>query len=518
MTCLKWQYTGPKLKRFKQIEVGDLSVREIRDMVRSVVSDDDKLFFAKDAVTPDHGFKLIRKDSDVKKMVEAVKKAGTGVCKIHVFHSWSKADPPVVSDDSEAEVEDNVNEEFDYGDDWDSDEGSEHRGEGSEHRGDSNDEDESDEEDEDDIEKEIGDGSDSDLSDCRRIRDEVRKEQKDLESQLSQEIRDTLKMYKGKQIDSDSDSEYCESYTSDETDEDVAYAEPKAKSIKARVNQVFDMGTAAKNIKWVAGLIFKDKAQVKATVRAFSIETGRPLKYSVNDLCRIQVVCAKGCPFKMWLSFIKEKECWQVRTVNNEHNCVYHYDNKLVTVKYLAELYGNRIRRNPSWKLKEMQEEFKKELKVEVGEAKCCRVRQRALSQVHEEMVKHFAGLRRFGGEILRSNKNNTVKICTTRNNEEDDPHFQRFYVCYDQLKKGWKEGCRPVIGLDGCFLKTVTGGQMLSAVGRDGNDSMFPIAMAVVESESYSSWAWFLMLLIDDLDLRSGSGYTLISDQQKVC
>ncbi|XP_074342933.1 uncharacterized protein LOC141680667 [Apium graveolens] len=39
---------------------------------------------------------------------------------------------------------------------------------------------------------------------------------------------------------------------------------------------------------------------------------------------------------------------------------------------------------------------------------------------------------------------------------------------------------------------------------------------MAVVESESYSSWSLFLLLLIDDLDLRSGNGYTLISDQQK--
>lgn len=60
-------------------------------------------------------------------------------------------------------------------------------------------------------------------------------------------------------------------------------------------------------------------------------------------------------------------------------------------------------------------------------------------------------------------------------------------------------------------------GGQLLSAVGRDGNNSMFPIAMAVVETESYASWSWFLLLLIEDLELRDGYGITLISDQQKV-
>ena len=316
----------------------------------------------------------------------------------------------------------------------------------------------------------------------------------------------------------DTDSEYCRSADSgEETDGDVAYAEPRVRKRKLRVKEVFNMETDGKDIKWVPGLTFGDKAQVKDAVRSFSIASGRPLKYSVDDQQRIQVVCSKGCPFKMWFSYLKENKCSQLKTVNDEHNCIYQYRNKLVTVKYLADLYGPRIRRNPSWKLKEMQEEFRTTLKVEVGEAKCCRVRQRALSQVEEEMKKHYAGVRNFGGEILRGNKDNTVKICTTRVNEGDAPHFQRFYVCYDKLKKGWKAGCRPIIGLDGCFLKSVCGGQLLSAVERDGNDSMFPFAMAVVESESYDSWSWFLLLLIEDLELGDGTGYTLISDQQKV-
>lgn len=108
-----------------------------------------------------------------------------------------------------------------------------------------------------------------------------------------------------------------------------------------------------------------------------------------------------------------------------------------------------------------MQEEFKRVLKVEVCDAKCCRVRKRALSGIIEEMVKHYAGLRRFWGEILRSNKENTVKICTTRVNEQDAPCFQRFYVCHVELRKAWKKHCRTILGLDGCFLKTVCGGQI---------------------------------------------------------
>ncbi|XP_057246807.1 uncharacterized protein LOC130589543 [Beta vulgaris subsp. vulgaris] len=59
-------------------------------------------------------------------------------------------------------------------------------------------------------------------------------------------------------------------------------------------------------------------------------------------------------------------------------------------------------------------------------------------------------------------------------------------------------------------------GGQLLVAVGRDGNNQMFPIAWAVMEVESTESWTWFLELLASDLGTNEGAGYTIMSDQQK--
>lgn len=84
-------------------------------------------------------------------------------------------------------------------------------------------------------------------------------------------------------------------------------------------------------------------------------------------------------------------------------------------MKWLADKYGDKIRKNLNWKLGEMQEEFKKDLKVNVGEWKCCRVRRKALRAVEDKMREHYANIRRFGGEVLRSNPNNTIKITTTR-------------------------------------------------------------------------------------------------------
>ncbi|WOL10979.1 hypothetical protein Cni_G19740 [Canna indica] len=93
---------------------------------------------------------------------------------------------------------------------------------------------------------------------------------------------------------------------------------------------------------------------------------------------------------------------------------------------------------------------------------------------------------------------------------------FKRIFVGFDALKEGFLGGCRPVISLDGCFLKSKAGGQLLSAVGRDGNNQMFLVCWAVVEGENEESWRWFLIRLTEHLGIVDGFGWTIISDQQK--
>jgi len=72
--------------------------------------------------------------------------------------------------------------------------------------------------------------------------------------------------------------------------------------------------------------------------------------------------------------------------------------------------------------------------------------------------------------------------------------------VCLNACKKGFLVGCRKVIGLDGCFLKGATTGVLLCAIGRDGNNQIYPIAWAVIEMETNDSWDWFCYLLCKDL------------------
>ncbi|WOH15202.1 hypothetical protein DCAR_0934739 [Daucus carota subsp. sativus] len=226
--------------------------------------------------------------------------------------------------------------------------------------------------------------------------------------------------------------------------------------------------------------------EFREAVREYGIKERRGVQFITSDASRCQVCCETDCRFYIWCSKDKDSDNCTIKTLFPEHNCTKPYSNKLASVKYLTEVFGDRIRKNPQWKVKEMAEAIKKEPEIEVSRIKILRVIKAALEGVHEALKEHYSRLRDFGYEIIKSNKNNTVQIRTTRLNETDANKFKRVYIFYDAMKKGWKAGCRPIIGLDGCFLKTVCGGQLLSAVGRDGNNQMFPISYAVVESENY--------------------------------
>ncbi|GKE32749.1 mutator type transposase [Tanacetum coccineum] len=54
-----------------------------------------------------------------------------------------------------------------------------------------------------------------------------------------------------------------------------------------------------------------------------------------------------------------------------------------------------------------------------------------------------------------------------------------------------------------------------MAATGLESNNEIYPLAYALVEAKSKSSWCWFLQCLSDDIDLQPNSNFTFISDKQ---
>ncbi|KAF2290265.1 hypothetical protein GH714_006696 [Hevea brasiliensis] len=59
--------------------------------------------------------------------------------------------------------------------------------------------------------------------------------------------------------------------------------------------------------------------------------------------------------------------------------------------------------------------------------------------------------------------------------------------------------------------IKTLLGGALLVAIGKDGNNQIFLVAWAVVEGEKEDSWMLFLQILFEEFHITDGYGWAFI-------
>uniref|UniRef100_K3ZCW6 PB1-like domain-containing protein n=1 Tax=Setaria italica TaxID=4555 RepID=K3ZCW6_SETIT len=85
-------------------------------------------------------------------------------------------------------------------------------------------------------------------------------------------------------------------------------------------------------------------------------------------------------------------------------------------------------------------------------------------------------------------------------------------------VQKDWNltpSRTKPLICLDGCYIETKVGGQILTVVGIDPNDCIYPIVLATVEVESKDTWKWFLETLKQDLGIVNTYPWTVMTNNQ---
>lgn len=96
-----------------------------------------------------------------------------------------------------------------------------------------------------------------------------------------------------------------------------------------------------------------------------------------------------------------------------------------------------------------------------------------------------------YRGEVLKQNPSSTFLVGLY---PKGSRKFDRCYVSLAACKNDFKE-LRHITGVDGCHLKGKYHGILLTAVGIDANNNIFPICWAIVKSECYDTWDWFYVL-----------------------
>lgn len=211
-----------------------------------------------------------------------------------------------------------------------------------------------------------------------------------------------------------------------------------------------------------------------------------------------------------------DEHSFQIKSLKSDHNCARNYKlGSIVTYSWIGSHYTKEMLHRKKLSIRKLRLEVIKKFGIDVSLSQCRRARQHAINLIEGTLTEHYAKLWSYMMEIRRSNPDSTVKL-DVLSIPDGKNYFSKLYVYFDAVKKGWMEGCRRVIGIDGCFLKGICQGELFCAVGRDANNHIYPIAWAVVCVENKENWKWFLDLLIEDLNLGLGDGLTLMSDQHK--
>uniref|UniRef100_A0A2N9IXY2 SWIM-type domain-containing protein n=1 Tax=Fagus sylvatica TaxID=28930 RepID=A0A2N9IXY2_FAGSY len=224
---------------------------------------------------------------------------------------------------------------------------------------------------------------------------------------------------------------------------------------------------------FTVGMYFRDNIELKEAVFAYRLKHGFGLRFTKNERWKVRVRCVEGCPWKLFAGRGDDGESFQINSFESVHTCSRAFHSRAVSSRWVAKKYIDHFRINPDMELDELIGKVMKDHEVELSRSKAYRAKQYAKVLIE--------------GSYLEQYKE-------------------------DGCKKGFLAGCRPIIGLDACHLKGAVAGQLLAAVGVDGNEGMYPIAYAVAEAESGETWTWFLKNLVGDI----GTGWCFVSDQQK--
>ncbi|KAL2896378.1 Heat shock 70 kDa protein 6 [Bienertia sinuspersici] len=244
--------------------------------------------------------------------------------------------------------------------------------------------------------------------------------------------------------------------------------------------------------------LFKDTVNRYAAVSRYSIRWTKSYKMQ-----KLATKCKKGCPWYVYASWSGDKTCFVVKSVKPTHHCNRQdFENRQCRPKWLAREFMMQYKLDPNWPKKALAKAVMEKFGVRLESWACYRVKREAHRPLHGSLQHHYMKVGSYLKELLKNDPDTLVEVATVNpENEGEPPVFQRRYMSLSGLRKGFLNGCRPVLCVDGCFLKTFLRGQLLVAVARDGNNQMFPVSWAVVESEDNDSWHWFLFNLKKDLN-----------------
>ncbi|KAL0461376.1 UNVERIFIED_CONTAM: hypothetical protein Slati_0025200 [Sesamum latifolium] len=305
--------------------------------------------------------------------------------------------------------------------------------------------------------------------------------------------------------------------------EQLVDSEDEIEPVMARVSDKMAGSLFKRNdvdlIEFEVGQIFNDVQYFKDTLADYKVQEGFQMKRMHNTKKKQTACCkAEGCNWRIHASTWIDGTTFKVKTYSGPHTCKMTEKSKGASSSSIAQKYEKAFKTYQSnLTIDDLNASLVQDYGVHVSATKLYRARKKALENIDGDFANSYSKLPKYA-QALRDTNNGVyckllcdgLDIC----NPTCNPILKRFFVSFSAQRQEFKNGCRPFIAVDGCFLKGPFKGELFTTVTLDANSTIFPIAIMVAEGESGDSWEYFLDCLKDHLgDNRS---ITFMSDRQK--
>ncbi|KAF6144331.1 hypothetical protein GIB67_024558 [Kingdonia uniflora] len=249
------------------------------------------------------------------------------------------------------------------------------------------------------------------------------------------------------------------------------------------------------------GMEWPNIFECRSFMRNFAITQRFTFRQKKNDSKRIRYVCKErpSCPWWVFITRLNDGHTMTLKNGNFIHECSGKNGtlNRNANAIWVAKEIENLIRDASTTKPMQISNIVYRRFGVRVSYYIAWNARNMVMEKKVGSYDKGYALCPELCIQIQKSNPS-SIATCS----RED---------ALDEFTKG----CRPILGLDGCFLKGKYGGQCLSIISLDANNGLFPIAVFLCRSKCQATWIKFLILVQGQLTLHP-SKLTFISDRQK--
>nr|XP_009778281.1 PREDICTED: uncharacterized protein LOC104227683 [Nicotiana sylvestris] len=203
------------------------------------------------------------------------------------------------------------------------------------------------------------------------------------------------------------------------------------------------------------------------------------------------LICvAESCKWHFKATSINDSAMFKIRSFSRQHTCCL-MDETFIQRKRTAAVLGSMVvpkycDPKTVYTPKDIQTDMLSEHGLNLSYMQAWRAKEKALQFLRGNPCDSYNKLPKYFYILEKNYPCSVVKL-----KKAADDCFLYAFVALCTSINGWQH-CRPVVVVDGTFLKSAYRGIMLTASTMDAAGTILPLAYAVVDSENDASWKWF--------------------------